>query len=336
MAGDVVDRDLTSQVLVEYAMDRIEKGGVQPQTVGNDLSHLGAVLTVARPAWGYEVDPVAMADARRVLRKMGGVSRSNERDRRPTLEELDTILAYFVEMRERRKQQIDMVRMIGFAIFSTRRQEEITRIRWDAIDEARQAVLITDMKNPGQKYGNDVWCHLPDQAWRILHSMPRREEFVFPYNAKSVSASFTRACSFLEIDDLHFHDLRHEFSQHCKCFAKHSYYPVGASLTASASCVAHKGSTLNSESHALRFSRTAMGGISYTSGSGSPALLSTFRSTSRSSRYVQALGWWIAKFRDASSQEVYQLSFAAMNTGGRPSNWSLVMSMTTPSNSIQA
>ncbi|HEP8462368.1 TPA: tyrosine-type recombinase/integrase [Pseudomonas aeruginosa] len=208
--GDVVDRDLTSQVLVEYAMDRIEKGGVQPQTVGNDLSHLGAVLTVARPAWGYEVDPVAMADARRVLRKMGGVSRSNERDRRPTLEELDTILAYFVEMRERRKQQIDMVRMIGFAIFSTRRQEEITRIRWDAIDEARQAVLITDMKNPGQKYGNDVWCHLPDQAWRILHSMPRREEFVFPYNAKSVSASFTRACSFLEIEDLHFHDLRHD------------------------------------------------------------------------------------------------------------------------------
>lgn len=72
MAGDVVDRDLTSQVLVEYAMDRIEKGGVQPQTVGNDLSHLGAVLTVARPAWGYEVDPVAMADARRVLRKMEG------------------------------------------------------------------------------------------------------------------------------------------------------------------------------------------------------------------------------------------------------------------------
>ena len=129
-------------------------------------------------------------------------------------------------MRERRKQQIDMVRMIGFAIFSTRRQEEITRIRWDAIDEARQAVLITDMKNPGQKYGNDVWCHLPDQAWRILHSMPRREEFVFPYNAKSVSASFTRACSFLEIDDLHFHDLRHEFSQHCKCFAKHSPHPV--------------------------------------------------------------------------------------------------------------
>ena len=196
--------------------------------------------------------------------------------------------------------------------------------------------MVRDMKNPGDKIGNNVWCHLPDEAWAIVKSMPRTCDEIFPYNSESVSTAWSRACERAGVKDLHFHDLRHEFSQHCKCFAKHSYYPVGASLTASASCVAHKGSTLNSESHALRFSRTAMGGISYTSGSGSPALLSTFRSTSRSSRYVQALGWWIAKFRDASSQEVYQLSFAAMNTGGRPSNWSLVMSMTTPSNSIQA
>ncbi|MBG6287706.1 site-specific integrase [Pseudomonas nitroreducens] len=208
--GDVVDRDLTSQILVEYAMDRIEKDGVQPQTVGNDLSHLGAVLTVARPAWGYEIDPVVMSDARRVLRKMGGVSRSKERDRRPTLDELNRVLEYFEEMRSRRRQQIDMIKMVGFALFSTRRQEEITRIKWSLIDEERQAVLITDMKNPGQKHGNDVWCHLPDEAWRILQSMPKVSEFVFPYNAKSVSASFTRATSFLEIDDLHFHDLRHE------------------------------------------------------------------------------------------------------------------------------
>lgn len=208
--GDVVDRGLTSQILVEYAMDRIEKDGVQPQTVGNDLAHLGAVLTVARPAWGYEIDPVVMSDARRVLRKMGGVSRSKERDRRPTLDELNRVLEYFEEMRSRRRQQIDMIKMVGFALFSTRRQEEITRIKWDLIDEERQAVLITDMKNPGQKHGNDVWCHLPDEAWRILQSMPKVSEFVFPYNAKSVSASFTRATSFLEIDDLHFHDLRHE------------------------------------------------------------------------------------------------------------------------------
>ncbi|HEN8798286.1 TPA: site-specific integrase [Pseudomonas putida] len=208
--GDVVDSELTSQKLVDYAMWRMEKDGIQAQTVGNDLAHLGAVLSVARPAWGYDVDPHAMPDARKVLRKMGAVTRSRERNRRPTQDELGKILTYFEEMRDRRKQEIDMLRVVLFALFSTRRQEEITRIRWDALNEKDQSALITDMKNPGQKYGNDVWCHMPDEAWRILKSMPRVADEVFPYNSRSISASFTRACNFLEMDDLHFHDLRHD------------------------------------------------------------------------------------------------------------------------------
>lgn len=210
--GDLDDSALTSQKLVEFAQWRMSKegGGVQAQTVGNDLSHLGAVLSVARPAWGYEVDALAMTDARKVLRKLGMVSKSKERNRRPTLEELDKLMAHFFEMQERRKAQIDMPKVIAFALFSTRRQEEITRIRWDDLDCPRQAVLVRDMKNPGQKIGNDVWCHLPDEAWAILQSMPKVEREIFPYNAKSVSASFTRACPMLDIEDLHFHDLRHE------------------------------------------------------------------------------------------------------------------------------
>lgn len=208
--GKLEDREITSQKLVEYADGRMMNDGIQAQTVGNDLAHLGAVLSVARPAWGYDIDPMAMPDARKVLRKMGAVTRSKERNRRPTLEELDKLFGYFCEMRDRRKQEIDMVRVTAFALFSTRRQEEITRIKWHALDEARQMVLVTDMKNPGQKYGNDVWCHVPDEAWRIMQSMPRVAEDIFPYNSRSISASFTRACHFLEIEDLHFHDLRHD------------------------------------------------------------------------------------------------------------------------------
>lgn len=48
-----------------------EGGGVLPQTAGHDLAHLGAVLSIARPAWGYEVDTHAMADARKVLSTLG-------------------------------------------------------------------------------------------------------------------------------------------------------------------------------------------------------------------------------------------------------------------------
>ncbi len=89
--GEVSDTALTSQKLVEHAQWRMGngRGGVQAQTVGNDLSHLGAVLSVAKPAWGYDVAPHAMSNARIVLRKLGMVSKSNERTRRPAIDELE-------------------------------------------------------------------------------------------------------------------------------------------------------------------------------------------------------------------------------------------------------
>jgi integrase len=210
--GKLNDQDINSQVLVEYALWRMgrEGGTVQPQTAGNDLAHLGAVLSIARPAWGYAVDPHAMTDARRVLKKQGYNMKSRERDRCPTLEELDKLLIHFQGIQARRPTSINMLKMTGFALFSTRRQEEITRIQWTDLDEVGHRVLVRDMKNPGQKIGNDVWCHLPPEAWAILQTMPKVLPEIFPYSAESVSTSWTRACQMLGIENLHFHDLRHD------------------------------------------------------------------------------------------------------------------------------
>ncbi|WP_090624688.1 site-specific integrase [Azotobacter beijerinckii] len=210
--GTLTDIEITSQELVRYAQWRMgeDGGGVLGQTVGNDLAHLGAVLAVARPAWGYEIDQHAMSDARKTLRKLGVTLKSEERERRPSLGELDRLLRYFEDILRRRPSSANMLKIVGFALFSTRRQDEITRIRWADIDEKRQAVLVRDMKNPGQKIGNDVWCHLPDEAWAIMQSMPREREEIFPYKGKSIGSAWTRACHFLEIEDLHFHDLRHD------------------------------------------------------------------------------------------------------------------------------
>lgn len=106
---------------------------------------------MARPAWGYEVDPLAIPDARRVLEKMGSVTRSVERNRRPTRDELEKLIKYLRKLRDARSQEIDMVRVVLFTLFSTRRQEEITRS--DALIEQERSTLITDMKSPGRKYG---------------------------------------------------------------------------------------------------------------------------------------------------------------------------------------
>ena len=210
--GQLADTDINTQCLVDYALWRMspEGGGVQAQTAGNDLAHLGAVLSIGKDAWGYQLDPLAMGGARRVLRKLGYNLKSRERDRRPTLDELGKLMKHYQDMQLRRRSIINMMKVVGFALFSTRRLDEITRIRWDDLDEPGQRVLVRDMKNPGQKIGNDVWCYIPDEAWKILQTMPRAGEDIFPYSPESISTSWAKACKFLEIKDLHFHDLRHE------------------------------------------------------------------------------------------------------------------------------
>ena len=196
--------EVTSQAIVSFAQGL----DVQPQTVGNYMSHLAAVFAVAKPAWGYPLDDRQIDDARVVLKKLGQSGRSNKRDRRPTIEEVNRLLGYYGDMEARERAAIPMREIIVFALFSTRRQEEITRITWE--DYHGDRVLVRDMKHPGQKIGNDTWCDLPPEARRVVDALKRGKGQIFPYNHRSVSASFTKACKFLEISDLHFHDLRHE------------------------------------------------------------------------------------------------------------------------------
>lgn len=201
--------DVTSDQLVAYAR-RLLAGGRQPSTVGNYMSHLSAVFAIGRAAWKFDLDPLAMADAQRVLRSLGTIGKSQPRNRRPTLEELDSLMAFFLDRSRRNAGAAPMHLIIPFAIFSTRRQEEITTLRWSDHDEAHARILVRDMKHPGQKMGNDVWCDLPAPAPAVLALFPKSGETVLDCSADAISAAFTRACAMLGIEDLHFHDLRHD------------------------------------------------------------------------------------------------------------------------------
>lgn len=136
----------------------------KPQTVGNCASHLGAIFAIGRPMWGYRLDEQEMKDAVKVARRMGIITRSAQRDRRPTLDELNRLISHFIERRKKAPQAMPTHKVIAFALFSTRRQEEITRIRWKDFQREHKRVLVRDMKHPGEKIGNDTWVDLPDQA----------------------------------------------------------------------------------------------------------------------------------------------------------------------------
>ena len=105
-----------------------------PSTVSNHLSRLGAVFSLAHPAWGIELDQQAMKDAFILCNRLGITGKGRSRDRRPTLDELDALLTLFQNKHIRRPSSVPMHKIVGFALFSTRRQEEITRVAWDGID----------------------------------------------------------------------------------------------------------------------------------------------------------------------------------------------------------
>ena len=210
-AYDIADKQcdaITSSDIYNLAQDLSR--GRQPQTVGNYLSHLGAIFAIARAAWGVPLDPDAMKDAAIVSKRMGYTAKSSKRERRPTLGELADILTHFEERQLRTPRMLPMTKIVLFAMFSTRRLEEITRITWADLEVDNSRVLVRDMKNPGEKMGNHVWCDLPGPALRIIQSMPQTEEMIFPYSTDAIGANFTRACKLLDIQDLRFHDLRHE------------------------------------------------------------------------------------------------------------------------------
>jgi hypothetical protein len=89
---------ITSQRLVSYARELTKP--VEPQTGGDYFSHLSDIFTVARPAWGYPLSRQEFDDAVTVLKKLGLIKKGNERDRRPTLDELNRLMEHSGRIRE--------------------------------------------------------------------------------------------------------------------------------------------------------------------------------------------------------------------------------------------
>ena len=206
--ADMPCEEIRSHDIIEFAQELAVSRS--PATVQNYLSHLSAIFAIAQPAWGIPLNEQAMRDAFKVAGRLGITSKSRSRDRRPTLEELGHLMELFQKKHANRPSSVPMHYVTAFAIFSTRRQEEITRITWDDLDPEGKRIMVRDMKHPGDKIGNDVRCDLPDPAFAIIDAMPRTDERIFPYSTDAISAAFTRACKVLGIEDLRFHDLRHE------------------------------------------------------------------------------------------------------------------------------
>lgn len=214
--GHVRLAELNAQTIIGFARKRRNEGagGV---TVAMDITYIKTVLLYARGAWAVRADIDAVRDARAFLSSQGIVSRSTERDRRPTQQELDDIRNHFLTSR---RQIIPMADIVDFAVASAMRLSEIAKIRWSDLDVAKRTVIIRQRKHPKplEKANNDQEVPLLPappggdlDPLEVIQRQPRTDDpRIFPFDPASVSTAFTRACKACGTPDLRFHDLRHE------------------------------------------------------------------------------------------------------------------------------
>lgn len=195
---------LTDERLTKYVSDR-RKAGAGGVTIGIDLTYLGGILRTAKELWKLPVSLDPVEHARAAMRHMKISTRSKERNRRPTHDELDRICDWFDG-----HSAYPMRDIIHFAIETAMRLDEIMRIKWADLNDADKTIIIRDRKDPKEKHGNDQEVPLLGKSYSIVKRQPEIDERIFPYLGKTVSSIFPRACNALGIEDLRFHDLRHE------------------------------------------------------------------------------------------------------------------------------
>lgn len=87
------------------------------------------------------------------------------------------------------------------------RRGEIADMTWKQVDFAAKVVRLEITKNGSRRI-----VPLSEKAEEALRTLPRNiggKVFTF-FDSNGLGAAFTRACLRAEIEDLRFHDLRHE------------------------------------------------------------------------------------------------------------------------------
>lgn len=187
-------------------------------TVNQDLTYLRGVLEYANSTWPdcEEVKIGAIAEALPYLRKHGLTGKSIPRKRRPTDEEIERLLAYFVERNSKPRVEVKaMPDIIAFALVSSRRRGEICRITHGDVDYEKKIYWVRDLKHPTKKKGNDKSFILWPELEQIIRRQPRMNpsdpsERIFPFNGKSVGMIYTEGKKALGIQNLRFHDNRRD------------------------------------------------------------------------------------------------------------------------------
>lgn len=178
--------------IARYRDERLRK--VTPSTVKRDLVLLGHVFEVARKEWGIHVhNPV---------RDIRLPADNRPRDRRLQAGEEARLLE---ACREARNPWL--LPIVQLALETAMRQGELIRLHWEHIDLNRRTAHLPDTKN-----GEARTVPLSTTAVRVLRTLPRglHGPVFLGLTTEAVKRAYIRAVRRASIENLRFHDLRHE------------------------------------------------------------------------------------------------------------------------------
>lgn len=192
-------RSITSVDIATYRDQRLTErkksgtGNISASTVRLELSLLSNVFDIARIEWGLCGDnPVK--DVRKPKPPPG-------RDRRLTAREERLILRYCNS-----HSNTELFSIVTLALETAMRQGEILSMKWEDINLKSRVVRLHETKN-GSKRDVPLTLAARDAITRLG---VKNNGKVFEYSSSGIKSTWRFMREKLKIENLHFHDLRHE------------------------------------------------------------------------------------------------------------------------------
>ncbi|MCW6510065.1 tyrosine-type recombinase/integrase [Lichenifustis flavocetrariae] len=176
--------------IVEFIYD-LEEEEYSSDSIRLYLATISRVFNAARMAWGMEylVNPVPLAKHARPKGSTG-------RERRLEGDEEARVLAYAGP---------NFRPVFSWALATAMRRSEIVRLEWRDVNLERRTALVRRTKN-----GEVRTVPLSSAAVGILFKLGARTGAVFGMTEGAITQAMIDACDRAKVDDLRFHDLRHE------------------------------------------------------------------------------------------------------------------------------
>ncbi len=191
--GKRVLATITPLTVKEYRDERLET--VKGDTVRKEVSLLGRILKLAQREWDIYLPRENPVDSISMPPKGKGRDRRLQPNEETELLKAAKEYGGFIE---------DII--IILALETGARRDETANLHWENINFTKRTAILKDTKNT-----DDREVPLSKKAIDVIKRQPRHiNGLVFPIRGDSITKAFGRVCKNAKLEDLRFHDLRHE------------------------------------------------------------------------------------------------------------------------------